>query len=88
MSIWLDVAPERINLDHGLTGTDRDRPGLRDALAVLPRRDVLVAAKLDRLTRSVPAARAIADELTNPQRQAQHRRIGLRPHRPVGVARF
>jgi DNA invertase Pin-like site-specific DNA recombinase len=28
------VAPERIYVDHGLTGTDRDRPGLREALAV------------------------------------------------------
>jgi DNA invertase Pin-like site-specific DNA recombinase len=25
----LDVAPERIYVDHGLTGTNRDRPGLR-----------------------------------------------------------
>ena len=30
----LDVAPERIYVDHGLTGTNRARPGLREALAV------------------------------------------------------
>ena len=29
----LGVAPERIYVDHGLTGTNRDRPGLREALA-------------------------------------------------------
>ncbi len=29
----LDVAPERIYVDHGLTGTNRARPGLREALA-------------------------------------------------------
>lgn len=30
----LGVTPERIYMDHGLTGTNRDRPGLRQALAV------------------------------------------------------
>jgi DNA invertase Pin-like site-specific DNA recombinase len=29
----LGVAPERIYLDHGLTGTNRARSGLREALA-------------------------------------------------------
>ena len=29
----LGVEPERIYVDHGLTGTHRDRPGLREALA-------------------------------------------------------
>lgn len=29
----LGVEPERIYVDHGLTGTNRDRPGLREALA-------------------------------------------------------
>lgn len=29
----LGVDPKRIYLDHGLTGTNRDRPGLRQALA-------------------------------------------------------
>jgi hypothetical protein len=27
------VEPERIYVDHGLTGAHRDRPGLRQALA-------------------------------------------------------
>ncbi len=28
----LGVAPERTYVDHGLTGTNRDRPGLREAV--------------------------------------------------------
>ncbi|MDN5931576.1 MAG: recombinase family protein [Pseudonocardia sp.] len=60
----LGVTPERIYVDHGFTGTNRDRPGLREALAAVRAGDVLVVNKLDRLARSVPDARAIADELT------------------------
>ena len=29
----LGVAPERVYVDHGLTGTNWERPGLREALA-------------------------------------------------------
>jgi DNA invertase Pin-like site-specific DNA recombinase len=29
----LGVEPARVYVDHGLTGTTRDRPGLREALA-------------------------------------------------------
>jgi DNA invertase Pin-like site-specific DNA recombinase len=50
-------------LDHGLTGPDRNRPGLAQALAAVRRGDALVVPKLDRLARSVTDARAIADEL-------------------------
>jgi DNA invertase Pin-like site-specific DNA recombinase len=39
----LGVAPERIYLDHGLTGTNRARPGLREALAAVRAGDVLVS---------------------------------------------
>lgn len=60
----LGVEPERIYVDHGLTGTNRPRPGLREALAACRTGDTLVVSKLDRLARSVPDARAIADELT------------------------
>ncbi|MGH3448399.1 MAG: recombinase family protein [Nocardioidaceae bacterium] len=60
----LGVAPERIYVDHGLTGTNRQRPGLREALAACRAGDTLVVTKLDRLARSLPDARAIADELT------------------------
>jgi DNA invertase Pin-like site-specific DNA recombinase len=53
----LGVDPKRIYVDHGLTGTNRDRPGLRQALAACRSGDTLVVAKLDRLARSVPDAR-------------------------------
>jgi len=63
---------DRIYLDHGLTGTNRDRPGLREALAACRDGDTLVVTKLDRLARSLPDARAIANELT-----ARHVRLSL-----------
>jgi DNA invertase Pin-like site-specific DNA recombinase len=59
----LGVAEERVYLDHGLTGTNRSRPGLNSALAALREDDTLVVPKLDRLARSVPDARAIGDSL-------------------------
>jgi Resolvase, N terminal domain len=63
----LGVAAERIYVDRGLTGTNRERPGLREALAACRAGDTLVVTKLDRLARSLPDARAIADELTSRQ---------------------
>lgn len=62
--LGLGVADERIYLDHGLTGTNRDRPGLDQALAAVRAGDTLVVPKLDRLARSVPDARDIGDSLT------------------------
>ncbi|MCE5975105.1 recombinase family protein [Sinirhodobacter sp. WL0062] len=59
----LGVAEDRIYTDHGLTGTNRDRPGLDQALAAVRAGDTFVVPKLDRLARSVPDARAIADQL-------------------------
>lgn len=59
----LGVEADRIYVDHGLTGTNRQRPGLDQALAAVRAGDTLVVPKLDRLARSVPDARAIADEL-------------------------
>lgn len=59
----LGVSPDRIYLDHGLTGTNRARPGLDQALAAVREGDTLVVPKLDRLARSVPDARAIGDDL-------------------------
>ena len=59
----LGVAENRIYTDHGLTCTTRARPGLDQALAAVRAGDTLVVAKLDRLARSVPDARAIADRL-------------------------
>ena len=60
----LDVDAGRVYVDHGLTGANRDRPGLREALAACREGDTLVVTKLDRLARSVPDARDIVDELT------------------------
>ena len=59
----LGVPEDRIYTDHGLTGTTRARPGLDQALAAVRQGDTLVVPKLDRLARSVPDARAIADQL-------------------------
>ncbi|NNG39956.1 recombinase family protein [Flexivirga sp. ID2601S] len=60
----LGVQPERIYVDHGLTGTNRARPGLREALAACHTGDTLVVTKLDRLARSLTDARNIVEELT------------------------
>jgi len=60
----LGVAPDRTYVDHGLTGTNRDRPGLREAMAACRAGDALVVTKLDRLARSLPDARDIVAELT------------------------
>lgn len=59
----LGVASDRIYTDHGLTGTNRARPGLDQAIAAVREGDTLVVPKLDRLARSVPDARGIADQL-------------------------
>ena len=59
------VQPDRIYVDHGLTGTNRAWPGLREALAACQAGDTLVVTKLDRLARSLPDVRDIAGELTN-----------------------
>ena len=50
-------------MDHGLTGTTRARPGLDQALAAVRTGDTLVVPKLDRLARSVPDARQVANAL-------------------------
>jgi DNA invertase Pin-like site-specific DNA recombinase len=43
----LGVQDDRIYVDHGLTGTNRERPGLREALAACRAGDTLVVTKLD-----------------------------------------
>jgi len=60
----LGVPVERTYVDHGLTGTNRERPGLREALAACRSGDTLVVTKLDRLARSLPDARDILEDLT------------------------
>ena len=60
----LGVPADLIYTDHGLTGTNRDRPGLHQALAAVRDGDTFVITKLDRLARSLPDARDILEELT------------------------
>ncbi|MGW0828297.1 recombinase family protein [Streptomyces sp. NPDC002845] len=62
--LGLGVAEDRIYVGHGLTGTNRDRPGLDQAPAAVRAGDILVVPKFDRLARSVPDARNIGDSLT------------------------
>jgi DNA invertase Pin-like site-specific DNA recombinase len=80
----LGVGDERIYLDHGLTGRNRERPGLRLALAAVREGDTLVVPKLDRLARSVPDARAIADELEKRGVRLQLSGSVYDPHDPMG----
>ena len=82
----LGVAEDRIYTDHGLTGTTRARPGLDQALAAVREGDTLVVPKLDRLARSVPDARAIADRLRETGRETGPRPGALRPGRSDGKA--
>ncbi len=84
----LGVSAERSYVDHGLTGTNRDRPGLREALAACRDGDTLVVTKLDRLARSLPDAREILDDLTR-----RHVKLSLGgslhdPNDPVGRLLF
>jgi len=65
--VALGVEADRIYVDHGFTGTNRDRPGLRETMAACRSGDMLVVTKLDRLARSVTDARDIVDELTRRQ---------------------
>lgn len=50
----LGMVGDRIYVDHGLTRTNRDRPGLCEALAACRTGDTLVVTKLDRLAASCP----------------------------------
>ena len=82
------VDPDAIYVDHGFTGTKRERPGLGKALAACRAGDTLVVSKLDRLARSLPDARDIADELT---RKGVALNLGgsvYDPHDPVGKLLF
>jgi DNA invertase Pin-like site-specific DNA recombinase len=84
----LGVAANRIYVDHGLTGTNRERPGLREALAACREGDTLVVTKLDRLARSLPDARVIADELTVRQVSLNLGGSVYNPNDPVGRLLF
>lgn len=59
----LSVSPDRIYIDKRLTDPNRQRSDLDQALAAVRRGDTLVVPQRDRLARSVPDAREIADAL-------------------------
>ena len=61
----LGAAEDRIYLDHGLTGANRNRPALAQALAAVREGDTLAVTKLDRLARSVPDALDILSKLSD-----------------------
>jgi hypothetical protein len=55
--VALGVTPEKTFTDQGLTGANRARPGLREALAACRAGHTLVVTKLDRLARSLRDAK-------------------------------
>ena len=84
----MGVAEDRIYTDHGLTDTTRARPGLDQALAAVRQGDTLVVPKLDRLARSVPDARAIADQLRERDVKLALGRTLYDPNDPMGKMFF
>ena len=86
--LHLGVAEDRIYTDHGLTGTNRERPGFAQALAAVSAGDTLVVPKLDRLARSVPDARSIADELAKRGVRLALGASVYDPHDPMGKMFF
>ena len=84
----LGVAEDRIYTDHGLTASNRARPGLDQALAAVRQGDTLVVPKLDRLARSVPDARAVADQLREQGVKLPLGRTLYDPNDPMGKMFF
>lgn len=72
------VEEDRVYTDKR-TGKNKDRPGLREALAAIRAGDTLVVARLDRLARSVPDARDIVASLYE---QGAALQIGASVHDP------
>ncbi|WP_417234753.1 recombinase family protein [Arthrobacter sp.] len=84
----LGVAEEHMYVDHGFTGTNRSRPGLREALAACRAGDTLLVSKLDRLARSLPDARDIVEELTEREVKLSIGGSVHDPNDPVGRLLF
>jgi hypothetical protein len=61
--LFLGVEPDKIYVDHGLTGTSTNRPGLCEELAASRAGDTFIVTKLDRLARSVRDFYQIAEDL-------------------------
>ena len=83
----LGVTAERIYVDHGLTGTKRERAGLREALAACRAGDTPVVTSS---TGSPGPAGRAGDRrrVDHPAGQREHRGIGLRPPDAVGRLLF
>lgn len=84
----LGVPEGKVYVDQGLTGRNRARPGLDQALAAVRDGDQLVITKLDRLARSVPDARDILAELTGRGVQLNIGGVIHDPADPVGRLLF
>lgn len=84
----MGIDNNRIYVDHGLTGTNRERPGLREALAACRPGDTLVVTKLDRLARSISDARNIAEELTEREVKLSFAGQVYDPRDPMGKLVF
>ncbi|ROS48364.1 DNA invertase Pin-like site-specific DNA recombinase [Frigoribacterium sp. PhB118] len=84
----LGVPPEPIYSDRGLTGTNREQPGLREALAACRQGDTLGVTKLVRLARSLRDATDIAEELTRRQVRLTLGGSVYDPTDPVGQLLF
>ncbi|CAM98478.1 recombinase family protein [Clavibacter michiganensis] len=84
----LGVSTRLIYSDKGMTGTNRDRPGLREALAACREGDTLVVTKLDRLARSLRDATDIAEELTQREVRLNLGGAVYDPTDPVGRLLF
>jgi DNA invertase Pin-like site-specific DNA recombinase len=84
----LGVAADQIYLDRAYSGTNRDRPGLDQALAAVRTGDTLVVPKLDRLARSVPDARQIGDSLAARNIRLQLGTMIYDPADPMGKMFF
>lgn len=74
------VADCRIYFDHGVSGRDKQRPGLKQAMAACRSGDTLVVTKLDRLARSVHDASEISEHL---QAQGVALQIGSEVYDPT-----
>lgn len=61
------VTPERLHFDHGFTGKNLHREGLRTVLGALREGDKLIVPKLDRLARNAEETLRVVRELADRQ---------------------
>ena len=84
----MGVASCNIFRDEGISGGKRDRPGLALAIAATRAGDTLVVTRMDRLARSVPHAREIADTLKDKSVRLQIGSEVYDPNSPTGKVFF